>query len=89
MSVGKNVKKYREEIGLNQTELAEKFENVYRMIYRQVMQIIENRRMRVERCTDRPVFKDPIRGLENQRQYLDNLAHMFETAVKNSLADYV
>lgn len=70
-----------------QTELAEKFENVYRMIYRQAMQIIENRRMRVERCTDRPVFKDPIRGLENQRQYLDNLAHMFETAVKNSLAD--
>lgn len=70
-----------------QSELAEKFENVYRMIYRQAMQIIENRRMRVERCTDRPVFKTPMQGIENQRQYIDNLTHMLDTAMKNSFAD--
>ena len=43
----------------SQDELSEKFNNVYKLIYKQARQIIENRRMRVERCADRPIFKNP------------------------------
>lgn len=66
-------------------ELEEKFNNVYKMMYRQAMRIIEKYRMRVDACADRPIFKNPIQRLDDNRQYLDNLAHMFETACKSSL----
>lgn len=64
----------------SQDELSEKFNNVYKLLYKQAQQIIENRRMRLERCSDRPVFKNPKGEIDNKRIYLDNLEHMFETA---------
>lgn len=69
----------------SQVELNEKFNNVYRMLYRQAMQVIERGRMRVERCSDRPVFKNPVSKINDERQYLDSLSHMFETACKAAL----
>lgn len=66
----------------SQDELAEKFNNVYKLIYKQARQIIENRRMRVERCADRPIFKNPKGRIDDKRIYLDNLEHMFETAAQ-------
>ena len=69
----------------SQIELNEKFNNVYRMLYRQAMQVIERGRMRVERCSDRPVFKNPVSKINDERQYLDSLSHMFKTACKAAL----
>lgn len=69
----------------SQIELNEKFNNVYRMLYRQAMQVVERGRMRVERCSDRPVFKNPVSKINDERQYLDSLSHMFETACKAAL----
>lgn len=69
----------------SQIELNEKFNNVYRMLYRQAMQVIERGRMRVERCSDRPVFKNPVSKINDERQYLDSLSHMFETACRAAL----
>ena len=69
----------------SQMERNEKVNNVYRMLYRQAMQVIERGRMRVERCSDRPVFKNPVSKINDERQYLDSLSHMFETACKAAL----
>ena len=69
----------------SQIELNEKFNNVYRMLYRQAMQVVERGKMRVERCSDRPVFKNPLSKINDERQYLDSLSHMFETACKAAL----
>lgn len=71
----------------SQDELGEKFNNVYKLIYKQARQIIENRRMRIERCADRPIFKNPQSGIDDKRIYLDNLGNMFETAVQSVLKE--
>lgn len=71
----------------SQDELSEKFNNVYKLIYKQARQIIENRRMRVERCADRPIFKNPKDRIDDKRIYLDNLEHMFETAAQSVLKE--
>ena len=71
----------------SQIELAEKFNNVYRRMYQQAMRAIENRRLRVNACSDRPVFKNPIQKIENAQQRLDNLSYMLETAYKNGAAE--
>ena len=69
----------------SQVELTEKFNNVYRMLYRQAMQVTERGRMRVERCIDRPAFKNPVSKINDERQYLDSLTHMFETACASAI----
>lgn len=69
----------------SQLELNEKFNNVYRRIYQQAMRKVENGRMLLEGCKDRPAFKEPLRAIDDERQYIDNLRHMFETACKNAL----
>lgn len=70
----------------SQAELNEKFNNVYRRMYQQAMRRVENSRMRLDWCKDRTVFKEPLRAIDDERQYIDNLWHMFETACKNALA---
>lgn len=70
----------------SQTELNEKFNNVYRRMYQQAMRRVENSRMRLDWCKDRTVFKEPLRAIDDERQYIDNMWHMFETACKNALA---
>lgn len=67
----------------SQIELKDKFNNVYKMLYRQALQTIERGRLRVERCTERQAFKNPVSKVYDERQYLDNLSHMFETACGN------
>lgn len=71
----------------SQTELGEKFNNVYRRIFQQGMRVIERGRMRVEQCEDRPVFKNPVRLIDDEKQHLDNVSYMFETACKNVIRD--
>jgi len=71
----------------SQTELGEKFNNVYRRIFQQGMRVIERGRMRVEQCEDRPAFKNPVRLIDDEKQHLDNVSYMFETACKNVIRD--
>lgn len=71
----------------SQTELTEKFNNVYKTMYRQAMRAIENRRIVVNACCDRPMFKNPIQRIENQQQRLDNVSFMLESAYKNAAND--
>lgn len=66
----------------SQIELAEKFGNVYRRMFQQSMRIIERGRMRVDRCKESTVLKNPIRGIDDERQHLDSLSYMFETSCK-------
>ena len=68
----------------SQIELAEKFNNVYRRMFQQAMRAIENRRLRVSACSDRPVFKNPLQKIENQQQRLDNVSFMLEAAYRNA-----
>ncbi len=68
----------------SQTELAEKFNNVYKRMFNQAMRAIENRRMRVDACCDRPVFKNPTRRIDDERQRLDGVSFMLETAYKSA-----
>ena len=67
----------------SQLELAEKFNNVYRRMFQQSMRVIEKGRMRVHQCEDRQVFKNPIRRLDDSRQYLDNITYMIESKCKS------
>lgn len=71
----------------SQTELGEKFYNVYRRIFQQGMRVIERGRMRVEQCEDRSAFKNPVRLIDDEKQHLDNVSYMFETACKNVIRD--
>lgn len=68
-----------------QTELKEKFNNVYKLMYNKVMQVIDNRRLRLERCCDRPVFTDPMRKLNDVGLYLDSVYNMLEKNMQTAL----
>lgn len=66
----------------DQTELIEKFGNVYNRLSMCAKRIIENRRLMLRNCTDKPVIKNPIIKIDDKKIYLDNLSHRFEMAVK-------
>ncbi len=66
----------------SQVELAEKFGNVYRRMFQQSMRIIERGRMRLDRCESSVVLKDPLRGINDERQHLDNLLYMLEASCR-------
>lgn len=68
-----------------QAELTEKFNNVYRRMYTRAMSVIERGKMRISNCTERPAFKNPVQAVNDERQYLDSVSHMFETACKNAV----
>lgn len=69
----------------SQIELSEKFNNVYRRMFQQSMRVIEKGRMRLRQCEDRQVFKNPLRRLDDSRQYLDNIVYMLESECKSVL----
>ncbi len=71
----------------SQTELIEKFNNVYTRIFRQAMRGLENRRLRVNACSDRPIFKNPIRKIDDNRQRLDSVTYMMDAAYKNAAGE--
>ena len=66
----------------DQTELIEKFGNVYNRLSMCAKRIIENRRLMLKNCTDKPVIKNPIIKIDDKKIYIDNLSHRFEMAVK-------
>ena len=66
----------------DQTELVEKFGNVYNRLSMCAKRIIENRRLMLKNCTDKPVIKNPIIKIDDKKIYIDNLSHRFEMAVK-------
>lgn len=68
-----------------QAELTEKFNNVYRRMYTRAITVIERGKMRISNCTERPAFKNPIQAVNDERQHLDSVSHMFETACKNAV----
>ncbi len=70
----------------SQIELSEKFNNVYRRLYQQAMGLVERRKLQLEGLKERPVFKNPVRLVDDERQYLDSLFYKFETAYKTALS---
>lgn len=70
----------------SQIELNEKFNNVYRRLYQQAMGLVERRKLQLEGLKDRPAFKNPVRLVDDERQYLDSLFYKFETAYKAALS---
>lgn len=65
-----------------QTELAEKFENVYNRLNICARRITEKRRLMLKNCTDKPIMKNPLIKIDDRKIYLDNLSHRFEMAQK-------
>lgn len=64
----------------SQAELHEKFLNVYKRLYTCSIRIVENRRMRLTQCAERPIMRNPIARINEERQYLDHMNRMFENA---------
>ncbi len=71
----------------SETELAEKFNNVYRRIFNKTMTAVSNRRMKVEALTQRTVLKNPLQRLDDRKQRLDSISFMLETAYKNAASE--
>lgn len=69
----------------SQTELLEKFQNVYTRLYRQANRILEKQRMRLQYFADKPVLKDPLRRINDSRMYLDSVFARFESASRSLL----
>ncbi len=64
----------------SQAELREKFLNVYKRLYTCSTRIVENRRMRLNYCAEKPVMRNPIARVNEERLRLDHISHMFESA---------
>ncbi len=62
----------------SQTELAEKFNNVYARLHKQAVHFTENSRLKVKNLSERPAFKNPLLKVNEERMYLDRLAQLFE-----------
>lgn len=56
-----------------QTELMEKFNNVYTRLYGQAGRIIERGRLRLKSLSERPAFLNPMLKINEERMYLDRL----------------
>lgn len=69
----------------SQLELREKFLNVYKRLYTCSARIVENRRMRLNYCTEKPVMRNPVARVNERRQYLDHMSCMFENAYQKVL----
>ena len=66
----------------SQTELEEKFNNVYRTLLRQAHNILERKRLLLDRCADRTVLKNPMSRIDGSRQYLDSLFYKLQTSAR-------
>ncbi|MBE7011553.1 MAG: exodeoxyribonuclease VII large subunit [Ruminococcaceae bacterium] len=63
-------------------ELIEKFGNVMKRLKNSADRILENRKLRLKNCMDKPVMKNPYLKLDDRKIYLDNLGHRLEMAEK-------
>ncbi len=68
-----------------QTELMEKFQNVYSRLYRQAERILERGRLRLKSLSERPVLLNPLQKLDEERMYLDRLYQDFTSAANRVL----
>ncbi len=57
----------------SQSELNEKFQNVYRRLYSQAERILEQGRLRIKSLTERPSMQNPMLRVDEERIYLDRL----------------
>ena len=62
-----------------QTELMEKFQNVYHRLYQQSSRILERGRLGLERLKERPALRNPMQKLSENQIYLDRLYQDFTT----------
>ena len=62
-----------------QSELSEKFHNVYVRLYGQVQRMLERKELELKRFRERPVLLNPIVKLEEQQIYIDRLRQDFIT----------
>lgn len=63
-------------------ELIEKFGNVMKRLKNSADRIVENRKLRLKNCVDKPVMKNPYLKLDDRKIYIDNLGHRLEMAEK-------
>lgn len=57
----------------SQIELKEKFNNVYSRLYSQAKRLIDNDRLRLKYCAERPVLVNPKLAVDESRMYIDRL----------------
>lgn len=69
----------------SQTELADKFGNVYRRLYVCASRILERKRMQVKYFADNAYLKNPMIKIDDDRMLLDKVAHDFENAYSRVL----
>ncbi len=69
----------------SQTELNEKFQNVYRRLYSQAERILEQGRLRVKSLSERPSLQNPMLKVEEERIYLDRLTQDMTVAASRIL----
>ncbi|MBO5364824.1 MAG: exodeoxyribonuclease VII large subunit [Clostridia bacterium] len=69
----------------SQTELIDKFHNVYRRLYSQAARILEQGRLRLKSLSERPSIQNPMLKLEEERIYLDRLVQDMTTAADKIL----
>ncbi len=62
----------------SQVELKEKFNNVYSRLYSQANRVLERARMQVNHQAERPVLRNPMMKLNEQKIYLDRLYQEFQ-----------
>ena len=63
----------------SQEELKEKFNNVYQALYRRAKEVVENRRLMLDKCAESSVLKRPLSMVDVNRQYLDLLSRSVES----------
>lgn len=69
----------------SQAELREKFLNVYKRLYTCSIRIIENCRMRLNYCSEKPVIRAPFTRINEERLHLDHVSQMFDNAYQKIL----
>lgn len=63
-------------------ELSEKFGNVINRLNMCAKRIVENRRLLLKSCTEKPIMKNPLAAIDDKKIYLDNLSHRLALAEK-------
>ncbi len=69
----------------SQTELMDKFHNVYRRLYSQAERILEQGRLRLKSMSERPSLQNPMLKLDEERMYLDRLIQDMSMAANRVL----
>lgn len=71
----------------SQTELREKFNNVYLRLYTCAVRIIEKKRLELKVPAESRVLKNPASAIDNSRIYLDSLSRSFENSCQRLLSE--